>query len=538
MRRLAKQYQVQGIVFYGVHTDGDLPARVAAAQVCELGLCFPVLLDPGQLVAREAGVHRTSEVVLLDSEGQVLYGGRIDARYEVGGLRRFTARPRDLEAALAAVAANEMPLVTETKAYGCLVPQKKTGPDPAPDLQDGAVTYSRHVAPILWKNCVVCHRPGQVGPFSLLTYRDAAKRADFLREVTASRRMPPWKARPGSGVFLDNLRLNDHELAILARWAEAGAPEGDPAELPALPRFPDGWQLGQPDYVFQVAEPLAISASGDDVFRSFVIPLPLEHDQQVVGFEFHPGNRRVVHHSKLFIVPGGSVRARDAADPGPGFASTGSADLGVPAVWEWTPGTVPRRWPPGAGKRLESGSDLVLFVHYHPSGKPETDQSSIGVFLSKAPLQRFMTGIPMGTSQIDIPAGAARHTVVVRATLPVSAHAYTLMPHGHFLLREMTVTVRRPDGNVERLLWIDDWDFNWQGQYHFAKPVALPKGTELELIGVYDNSAANPRNPNAPPKRVQFGPASTDEMLGCHIQVLPDRPEDYPAFRKKWPQGL
>ncbi len=534
MRRLAERYAPLGIAFYGVHSRSGVSALVAARHASAFGLSFPILLDPAQVVAGEAGAKRTPEAVLLASDGQVLYGGRIDARFEPGDPRRPPARPGDLEAALMAVAADEMPLVTETKAYGCPLARA----DAAAELGDEEITYSRHVAPILVKNCVICHRPGEVGPFSLLTYRDAAKRADFIREITASRRMPPWKARPGSGVFLDNHRLTDRELAILARWAETGAPEGDAADLPPAPRFTDGWQLGEPDYVFQVAEPFPIPASGDDVFRSFVIPMPLDRDQQVVAFEFRPSNRRVVHHSKLFVVPEGTVQARDAADPGPGFASTGSADLGQPAIWEWTPGTVPRRPPPGVGKRLKSGSDLVLFVHYHPSGKPETDQSSIGVFLSKAPLTRFITGIPMGTSEIDIPAGAPRHRVACKTTLPADAHAYILMPHAHFLLRELTLTATRPGGTVERLLWIDDWDFNWQGQYHFAKPVALPRGTELELVGFYDNSAGNPRNPSSPPRRVRFGPASTDEMIGCHIQVLPDRPQDYTVFRKKWPQGL
>jgi peroxiredoxin len=539
MRRLAARYADRGIAFYGIHSRGYVSSETAAQHAASFRLCFPILLDPAQVVAGEAGVRRTPEAVLLAPDGQILYGGRIDARYEPGNGRSSPVHSAGLEAALEAVAGDEMPVVSETRAYGCPLPASSaSSPGIGADPREEPLTYARDVAPILWKNCVICHRPGEVGPFSLLTYRDAAKRADFLREITASRRMPPWKARPGFGVFLDNLRLTDRELAILARWAEAGAPEGDTAELPVPPRLTEGWQLGQPDYVFRVAEPFPVPASGDDVYRSFVIPLPLDHDQPVVAFEFRPGNRRVVHHSKLFVVPAGSVRARDAADPGPGFASTGSADLGQPAIWEWTPGTIPRRSPPGVGKLLKSGGELILFVHYHPSGKPETDQSSIGVFLSKAPLERYITGIPMGTSSIDIPAGARRHQVVVKATLPADAHAYTLMPHGHLLLREMTLTARRPDGTRERLLWIDDWDFNWQGQYHFAKPVVLPKGTELALVGVYDNSTDNPRNPNSPPRRVRFGPASTDEMLGCHIQVIPDRPEDYAVFRKKWPQGL
>jgi hypothetical protein len=395
--------------------------------------------------------------------------------------------------------------------------------------EDQTITYSRHVAAILRDNCVSCHRPGEVGPFSLLTYRDAARRADFIREITASRRMPPWKPRPGYGVFRDTLRLTDRELEILARWAEAGAPQGDPAELerpaPAPTPAAEGWQLGQPDFVYTMAQPSVIPSSGDDEFRSFTLPLPLDRDQQVVGIELRPDNRKVVHHAALFVVPAGSVQ-------------TGArVPAGVP-LWEWTPGTIPRRFPPGVGLRLSSGSGLVLLVRYHPSGKPETDQSSIGISLSKQPLERFLVGIPLGTSDLDIPAGARRHKVVVKASVPADTHAYTLMPHAHLLLREMTLTVTRPDGTVQCLLWIDDWDFTGQAPLHFTRPVSLPRGTVLELVGTFDNSAGNPRNPNVPPRRVRFGPASTDEMLGCPIQVIPDRPQDDSAFRTRWPQGL
>jgi thiol-disulfide isomerase/thioredoxin len=514
MQRLATRYDAQGIAFYGIHSHPGVTPQAAARHADALGLGFPVLLDPTQVVASEAGVRRTPEAVLLAPDGQVLYGGPIDASFEAGDPRRLPQRRGDLEAALAAVAADEMPSVTEASpVYGCPLPSA-----PAPRSEE-PVTYTRHIAPILRKNCVACHRPGTVGPFSLLTYRDAARRAEFLREITASRRMPPWKPRPGYGIFLDALRLTDRELALLARWAAAGAPQGDPADLPPFPQFAEDWQLGQPDYNFQIATPLEIPASGEDLFRSFAIPLPLEADRHVVAFELRPGNPRVVHEGRLFV-----------ADPGGGLAR--------PPLWEWTPATIPRRPPPGVGMRLRSGSGLVLVLRYHPSGKPETDQSRLGIFLSPTPPTRFVIGIPLAAVDVDIPAGARRHKVTATASLPADAHAYTLMPHAHQLLRELTLTVTRPDGNVQRLLWIDDWDPNTQGPYHFVKPVPLPRGTVLELVGVYDNSADNPRNPSAPPRRVRFGPAAGDEMLECQIQVIPDRPRDYPAFGREWPQGL
>lgn len=402
----------------------------------------------------------------------------------------------------------------------------------------GPVTYAKDVAPILWAKCAGCHRPGEVGPFSLLTYRDAARRADFVREVTESGRMPPWKPLPGFGRFEDDDRLTPRERAVLARWADDGAPEGAPADLPSRPTFPDGWQLGTPDLIVELPEPYAVHAGPEDVYRAFVLPRPAGGDREVVAFEFRPGNRRVVHHSKLFLDPTDASRSRDAADPGPGFASVGAADLGQPAIFEWTPGTVPKPFPPGVGQVLPAGSDLVLFVHYHPDGRPEVDRSRVGLYLAKSPLQHHLAGVPLGTSKIDIPAGASRFEVKAGTALPAAVRVFGLLPHGHFLLRDVRLRAVLPDGTVERLLWIDDWDFDWQGQYRLATPLLLPAGTRLDLVGTYDNSAANPRNPNAPPRRVLFGPASTDEMLGCHLQVLPEDAAGAEALRMRYKSGF
>jgi hypothetical protein len=462
-------------------------------------------------------VRATPAAAVLDPEGRVLYGGRIDDR---------------LEEALAAVLAGEMPAVTATEAPGTPLPMPRL-PSPGEEI-----TFARHIAPILWRNCAGCHRPGEVAPFALLSYRDAAKRAEFLREVTTARTMPPWRAVPGFGIFRDALHLTDRELALISAWADAGAPEGDPADLPPPPRFPDGWQLGAPDLVYTMPGEVAIPASGEELYRSFAIPLPADREHLVSAFEFRPGNRRVVHHAKLFVDESGESRRRDEAELGPGFASVGSADLGRSAIWEWTPGTSPHTLPEGVARVLKPGSDLVLFVHYHPTGKPEVDRSSFGIMLSRTPPTRLVAGIPMGTSQIDIPPGASRHRVTVTAVLPADAHAHVVMPHAHYLLREMTLRATRPDGIVQYLLRIEDWDLNWQGQFSFARPVALSEGTRLDLVAYYDNSADNPRNPSSPPRRVVFGPASTDEMLGCHVLVTPDRPEDYPTFRARWPTGL
>jgi mono/diheme cytochrome c family protein len=393
---------------------------------------------------------------------------------------------------------------------------------------DEEVTYSKHVAPILWENCAGCHRPGEVGPFSLLSYGDAAKRAEFLGEITASRRMPPWKAEPGFGEFHDVRRLSDREIELIARWAEAGAPEGNPADLPPAPKFPEGWQLGEPDLVLEMPEAFEVPAAGRDAFRCFVIPTGLAEDRTVAAVEFRPGNRKVVHHALFFLDASGEGREKDEADPAPGYESFGGP--GIPlggSLGGWAPGATPRRLPEGYGRMLRKGSDLVLQVHYHPSGKAEADRSTVGIYFTKEPAAKIVMGLPLVNRGISIPPGEARHKVTARFTLPVDVTAVGISPHMHNLGREMKVVAVGPDGTKTPMIWIKDWDFNWQGQYLYENGVRLPKGTTLELEAFYDNTEGNPRNPNRPPKLVAWGEQTTDEMCLCGVQVVADRRLDY-----------
>jgi hypothetical protein len=383
------------------------------------------------------------------------------------------------------------------------------------------VTFNKHVAPILWKNCATCHRPGEVGPFSLLAYQDAAKRAKHLVAVTHDRRMPPWKAEPGHGEFLDERRLSDAELKTLAAWAATGAKEGDPKDLPAAPKFADGWQLGQPDLIFKVPEPFAVRADGRDIYQCFVIPTGLTEDRTVAAVEFRPGNRRVVHHALMFLDSSGAARKRDEQEPGPGYSTFGGVGiLPTGSLGGWAPGATPVRLPEGIGRPLRKNSDLVLQIHYHPSGKPETDQSMVGVHFTKKPAERMATGIPLVQRALYIKAGDKRHKAAASFTLPVDVEVLGISPHMHLIGREMKVTAVLPDGKQQPMIWIRDWDFNWQGTYAYAKPVTLPKGTKLELEAYYDNSADNPKNPSDPPRPVRWGEQTTDEMCLCGLQVV------------------
>jgi hypothetical protein len=352
--------------------------------------------------------------------------------------------------------------------------------------------------------------------------------------------MPPWRAVHGYGDFEGAGRLTRRELATLARWAELGAPSGDPADCSDPPHFPNGWQLGQPDIVLTMPDAYELAAGKDDAFRSFVLPLRLEHDVAVAAVEFRPGNRRIVHHARFYVDPTDECRRLDAAEPGPGYVAfeDGGAPLVKPGLGAWVPGQAPRFPPPDVGKVVPKGSDLILLIHYHGTGKTETDRSSVGLYLCKAPPRRQLLHIPLSTEKIDIPPGERRHRMTLTYKLAADAHGLSIIPHGHRLLREISLTATLPGGKVVPMLWIDDWDFDWQGEYHFARPVPLPKGTRLDLVAYYDNSSANPSNPFDPPRRVRYGTKSDAEMLGCHIQIVADDAESERVFKKRLPAGL
>ena len=390
-------------------------------------------------------------------------------------------------------------------------------------------TYTKDIAPLLWKNCACCHRPGEIGPFSLLNYEDARKRADFIAEITKEHRMPPWKAEPDFGKFQDERRLSPTEIATIASWAAAGAPEGDPKDLPKPPEFFDGWHLGEPDMVLKMASAFSIPASGPDAYRCFVINVPIEKDMMISAAEFRPGNRKVVHHAIMYLDANGQGRSRDGEDGKPGFPSFGGPGI-MPSggVGGWTPGSVPRFLPDGIVKYVKKGSDLVLQLHYHPTGKPETDQSTVGLYFSKQPVRKIVTGIAVAQLGLKIPAGDA-HCEINAATdpLPADVQVLGITPHMHNLGRQFKAVAVDPTGKRSvPLIWIKDWDFNWQGSYQFARPIRLPKGSRILVRAIYDNSAANTKNPNSPPKDVAWGEQSIDEMCLCSVQVFTDTPGD------------
>lgn len=384
------------------------------------------------------------------------------------------------------------------------------------------VTFSHDVAPILYRNCVACHRPGGVAPFSLISYADAARRASLIATVTAKRYMPPWL--PSAPRFRNERKLTAAEIAILAQWAASGTPQGNLRETPPPPRFTEGWQLGKPDLEAQTAAPFDIPADGPDLYRCFAIPAPAAEDHYVRAIDIQPGNRKVVHHALLFQDITGTARRRDTGHGYPCFGTPGF--LPARGLGGWTPGSLPFQTPADIPELLNGRADLVLQVHYHPTGKPETDRTRIAIYFSDRKPSRHATDIPLGSNRIDVPPGDAAYKVTDHFVLPVDVDAIAINPHAHYICRSMVGYAVLPGGTRRTLIRIPQWDFNWQQLYVYATPIRLPEGTTVVMEYTYDNSDSNLHNPNHPPQRVVWGAGSHDEMAGLHITVIPVHPDD------------
>jgi Flp pilus assembly protein TadD len=390
------------------------------------------------------------------------------------------------------------------------------------------VTFNEHIAPIVHRSCSVCHRPGEAGPFSLLTYADVRKRARQIARVTARRYMPPWLPEPGYGDFAGSRRLSEDEIALFQQWAKEGAPEGDPARRDPLPSFPPGvWPLGPPDLVLEMSEPYTLRAEGPDDFRNFVLPVPVTGRRHVRAIDIRPGDKRIVHHANVLVDRTGACRRRDAEDPGPGFAGMDlliESDRFEPHshFLFWKPGTPPQVEKPGFAWDVEPGTDLVLNMHLFPSGKPERVQAAVGLYFTDDPPTEHPMLIQLENDRgLDIPPGDDDFVVTDDLVLPLDVDVLGVYPHAHYLGRDLHGFATLPDGERRELVWIKDWDLNWQGVFRYLSPLFLPRGTKLSMRYRYDNSTLNVRNPHNPPVRVRAGDRSYDEMAHLWIQVLP-----------------
>ena len=392
---------------------------------------------------------------------------------------------------------------------------------------EAPATFSNQVVRIFQANCQECHHPGDIAPFSLMTYEDAAPWAEAIREKTASREMPPWKASPGCGEFLGERRLSDDDIATIARWAAAGAPEGDPADLPPAVEFPDTWKLGEPDAVL-VTTPNGYrlrEGETEDVYRCFTVAPDFDADRFITAVEVRPGNRAVVHHVLLFVDRTGVSIGLDQADPGPGYTSFGGPGfLPSGGLGGWAPGAPPSVLPDGVGYMVPRGARVVMQVHYKPTGVEETDRTEVGLYFARAPVRKDALWLPVINQSFTIPAGAEDYPVTAAVELPAWANLtmHTIAPHMHLLGRTMEVKATYPDGTERCLIDIDDWHFHWQGQYRYREPVPLPGGTRISLVARYDNSERNHHQPSFPPVDVSWGEKTTDEMCIAFLGITVD----------------
>jgi tetratricopeptide (TPR) repeat protein/mono/diheme cytochrome c family protein len=394
----------------------------------------------------------------------------------------------------------------------------------APQTQ---VTFNRDIAPILYRTCAQCHRPGEAGPFSLLTYADTKSHARQIAAVTKSRFMPPWLPEEGSLKFADELRLSEGEIARIQAWVEQGTPEGNPQELSAMPKFVEGWQLGTPDVIVKAAKPYALSAGVSDNYWNFLFRAPVDRTRWLKAMEIRPGDKRLVHHANVLVDRQQNGR-RLEAEPGAGFAGmelTIESEVFDPDshFLFWKPGSIPYVEPDGMALRLDKDTDLILNTHLQPSGKPEIIQPTLGLYFTDKPAIKHPILLQLENDRLlDIPPGEKHFVVTDEFTLPVSVDLLAIYPHAHYLGKDLQATAQFPDGRSETLIHIPDWNLNWQAVYRYAQPAQLPKGTTISMKFVYDNSDGNIRNPNDPPQRVVAGNRAVDEMAHLWLQVLPE----------------
>lgn len=390
------------------------------------------------------------------------------------------------------------------------------------------ITFNRQIAPILYKQCSGCHHAGGSGPFSLVSYADAKRWGAQIRAVTQTRYMPPWLPEPGFGDFADNRRLSDEDLMLIKAWVGGGMPEGDSREAHAAPVFSEDWQLGTPDLILKATSSMQIPASGTDLFRNFILPVPITQTRYIRAMEIRPGAPQVVHHANVLIDRTASLRRQHPTDWQQGVSgmeltvdSGESFDPDSHFLF-WKPDSPALIEPEGMPWELDPGNDLVLNMHLKPTGKPESVQATVGLYFADKPA----TAHPMllqleHDAAIDIPAGEAAFVVEDQLRLPVDVDVLGVYPHAHYLGKKMEGYAILPSGEKRWLILIRDWDIDRQSVYRLRSPLFLPKDSVLHMRYTYDNSKENVRNPNSPPIRVRAGNRSVDEMGHLWLQVLP-----------------
>jgi peroxiredoxin len=494
LSQLQKEFGPKGVQFLGINSNyQDSPERVADhARKFEAN--FPVLKDEGSTVADQFGAQRTPQVFLLDAEGTIRYQGRIDDQFGYG-FKRAKATRNDLVEALSDVLADKAVSVASTSVAGCVIART------AQPKIEGTVTYANQISRIMQKNCQECHRPGQIGPFSLMTYKQAASWAGTIREVVEDGRMPPWHADPHFGKFANDRRLSQTDKENLIAWIDQGSPKGDDKDLPAPKEWVEGWSIGKPDAVFSLPEAVEVPAEAPKYgvpYKYFSVETDFPEDRWIERAEAKPDATEVVHHIIVFILaPGKKFEQRDP---------------GQRVLCGTAPGDMPYIAPAGAAKKLPKGSKLVFQMHYTPNGKAAKDRSSVGLVFAKTKVERQVRTMPILNPRINIQPGDSNYQIESEFTFKEDARILSFMPHMHLRGKDFKYEAVYPDGKKEVLLSVPRYNFNWQSVYRLQEPVAVAKGTKIHCVAHFDNSDKNPNNPD-PTKVVRWGDQTWEEMM-------------------------
>ncbi len=524
---MAKAYDARGVRFFGIASNaGDSPEELKQWAV-ENKLTFPVLHDIRNVQADALLVERTNEVILVDSRASIRYRGAIDDQY---GYKDTRPEPKNnyLKDAIEAVLAENPGKITQkgTDVAGCAItrvePEKskldgldrvrpaseeiavyldKTEPTP----EVGKVNYAEHVSKIIENKCQNCHRPGQVGGFSLMTYDDARKKSAMIAEVVDNRRMPPWHADPRYGHFANDRRLSPSERATLMAWVEQGTPLGDATKIPTARKWPEGWTIGTPDIVFEIPETNTIPAQGTVPYYHLSVPTNFKEDVWVQAAEARPGNASIVHHIIVYVVPPGGNRGRVIGE-------------GRGHLCGYAPGDMPSVYPEGTAKKIPAGSTLIFQMHYTPNGKQTVDRSKVGLILSKKPPQREALTVGIANPGFQIPPGADSFPVHSEQRFRNEVRLLAFMPHMHLRGKSFKYTLEVPGAKPELLLSVPAYDFGWQSYYTLKEPLILKPGTVMKCDATFDNSDKNRANPDSK-SYVRWGEQTWEEMMIGYIDI-------------------
>ncbi len=549
LAELAKSLDAKRVAFLGIDPNQQDSIQKIAAYAQRHNIEFPVLKDPGNVVADRFGAERTPEIFVLDRERVVRYWGRVDDQYgfaEGVGYQRPAPSRHDLVEAVNELLDGKQVSVATTKAIGCIIGRVR------PVNDDSKVTYSNQIARIFQNHCVECHRPGRIGPFAMTSYDEVLGWGEMIGEVVQDQRMPPWHANPLHSRFSNDLSLSDSDKELIAEWVKDGCPEGNPADLPSPREFAEGWAIGDPDQILYMSDKsVSVPAEGVIDYYHFVVDPGWTEDKWLTAAEAKPGSLETVHHILVFVLPPGVDGLAGRTNPnGPrrggagesdanqkgndtprGFAGFGrrgggrggsgiaSGDL----IAGYAPGGIPFLNTDGkSAMPIKAGSKLLFQMHYTPNGTPAEDRSYIGLkFADPNKVEFAVRSMALVNPLFAIPPGASDYQVASESMFEVDTLLINMTPHMHTRGKAFRYEVVYPDGRQEIVLDVPRYDFNWQTTYILDEPKLVPKGTKLICTAHWDNSEENLSNPD-PTKTVTWGNQTFEEMnIGFYVEVFP-----------------